>query len=87
MGQTTTVEIEVPTELIRQLGGHINSLNEAEQRRLEAAPYRHSPQAQFVLEEMLLRRRNLPELLDVEDVEVDERGRVEVVESSGLLDR
>ena len=86
MGHTTTVEVEVPNELMRFLGGHISDLPEEERRRLEASPYRHSPQAQFVLEECLLKRRNLVELLDgVDDVDVDERGGVDVVESGGLF--
>lgn len=86
MANTTTVEVEVPRELVRRLGGHINDLPEEEQRRLETAPYRHSPQSQWVLENCLLSRRNLPASLDsVEGVEIDERGRITVVESSGLL--
>jgi len=87
MANTARVEIEVPQSLVRRLGGHISDLPEEEQRRLESAPYRHSPQAQFLLENCLVTRRNLAESLDsVDGVEIDERGRVTVVESEGIFE-
>ena len=86
MAHTSTIQVEVPQSVLRKLGGHVSELPEEEQRRLESAPYRHSPQAQWVLENCLLSRKNLAEsLYSVEGVEIDERGRITVTESSSLL--
>lgn len=84
MAQTVTVSVEIPRELIRQLDGEIAALDKSEQTRLQSAPYNHDKRSQWLLENAVCSRRNVPETVGTE-VEIDERGRVEVVESSGLL--
>jgi hypothetical protein len=84
MPQSVDVTLEVPAELYHQLVGEINQLPKEEQTRLQSNPYPHSKEAQYILEEFLLRRRNIPEHLGYE-VEVSDRGEVIVVSEGGLL--
>lgn len=84
MARTVTVEVEVPAELLHSLDGHITTLDEQEQTRLQSAPYPHGQTAQWILENCICSRRNVVETVSTE-VEIDERGRVHVVSENGLL--
>jgi hypothetical protein len=84
MAQTVDITIQIPAEMYHQLVGDINQLPTEEQTRLQANPYPHSREAQYILEEFLLRRRNLPEHLNCE-IEVTDRGKIVVVSEGGIL--
>lgn len=85
MVQAAEVTIQIPAELWHSLVGDLNELSGEEQTRLQSSPYFHSKEAQYILEEFLLRRRNLAEHLGKE-VEVTDGGEVVVVSEKGLLD-
>ena len=86
MVQSVELRLQVPAELYHSLQGEINSLPKEEKTRLRSSPYPHSSGevGQYVLEEYLLRRRNLPEDLSLE-VEVEDSGKVIVVSEGGFL--
>ena len=84
MVQSVPVTVHIPSELWHSLQGEVNSLSTEEQTRLRSSPYPHAETEQYVLEEFLLRRRNLPEHLGKE-IEVSEKGEVIIVSEGSLL--
>jgi hypothetical protein len=47
-------------------------------------PYYHTKESQYILEEFLLTRRNIPEAFNL-DYEVNDSGEIIVTEQKGLL--
>lgn len=84
MAQTVSIEVEIPSELFHELQGHVAQLDSEEQTRLQSAPYRHSKTAQWLLENAVCSRRNLPETVGT-DVEISDRGEVIIVSEGSLL--
>jgi hypothetical protein len=78
------VEIMMPVELYRAIETHVASLDKEEKTALMEHPYYHTKESQYILEEFLLTRRNIPEAFNL-DSEVNDSGEIIVTEQKGLL--